>query len=68
MKKGFLLIDGMKNTILLSHDDFLDIITYAENTRNTKWLKVVKKHKTKQELNKDLSDYFKGEYEQEEIQ
>lgn len=67
MKKGFLLIDGMKNTILLTHEDFLDIITYAENTRNSKWLRLVKQHKTKQELNKDISNYLKGEYNQEEI-
>ena len=62
MKKGFLLIDQQKNTIILSPND-------PEYKELTMWLlytnliKEVKQHKTKTELYLDVKKYLNNEYE-----
>lgn len=62
--KGFLLIDGAKNTFLIAPKD-------EEWTDLSDWLRrehldMVKQHATRKELDKDISLYLKAQYEQEE--
>ena len=63
--KGFLLVDGAKNTIVVR-------LKTPEMDDLTDWLRpervsLVKQHKTKAELDKDISLYLKAQYEQEDI-
>ena len=62
---GFLLVDGAKNTIVVRFKT-------PEMDDLTDWLRpermsLVKQHKTKAELDKDISLYLKAQYEQEDI-
>ncbi len=63
--KGFLLIDGEKNTIVvrLKDPEMDDLTDWLRPER----LSLVKRHKTKSELDKDISLYLKAQYEQEDI-
>lgn len=59
--KGFLLIDGSRNTLLIPKEDIcssknIDKVI-SENIRKAK------KHKTMAELQKDISLYIKCEYQ-----
>lgn len=59
--RGFLLIDGSKNTLLIPKEDIcssknIDKVI-SENIRKAK------KHETLAELHKDISLYLKCEYE-----
>lgn len=58
--KGFLLIDGSKNTLLLPKEDFFDMDL---DHIITKHIGKAKRHKTKQELFNDISLYLKCEYQ-----
>lgn len=57
MNKGyFLLIDPQRNTLRIPTDDeFIhDVFRYKEIKNN------IKQHKTKAELDKEVSEYLKG--------
>jgi hypothetical protein len=57
MSKGyFLLIDPQKNTLRIPTDDeFIHDVFHDREIKNN-----IKRHKTKGELNKEVSDYLKG--------
>ena len=67
-KKGFLLIDGMKNVLLIHTDEYemvkellrKDVYASGESV-----LRRVKQHKTLPELDKTVRLYLKGEYDDE---
>lgn len=63
--KGFLLVDGAKNTIVVTFKtpEMDDLTDWLRPER----LSLVKRHKTKAELDKDISLYLKEQYEQEDI-
>ena len=58
--KGFLLIDGSMNTLLLPKEEFN---TYDLDTVITHHIREAKPHKTKKDLYADISKYLKCEYE-----
>lgn len=58
-KRGFLLIDGAKNTVMISYDECRDLFNLVENRGITK---LIKQHKTRTELNKDITNYLNMEY------
>lgn len=62
--KGFLLIDGAKNTIVImpKYEEWQDLSDFLRRENLSK----VKQHATKKELDKDISLYLKAQYEQEE--
>lgn len=60
-KRGFLLIDGAKNTVMISYEECRDLFSLAENRNITK---LIKQHKTRTELNKDITNYLNMEYTQ----
>ena len=62
MKKGFLLIDEQKNTIILSpkYIEADDILSWLKNSDIRK---EIKQHKTKTDLYNDVNMYLKGTYE-----
>ena len=61
---GLLLIDGMKNTLLLPFgSDDLNVIMDKYIREN---LKYVKRHKKKADLNADITAYLNKEYHNEE--
>lgn len=57
MKRYFLLIDPQKNTVRIPVDD--EFIKDA--LKNKEVMQKIKKHKTKKELESEVSDYLKGE-------
>lgn len=60
MAKGyFLLIDKEKNTVLIPTDDEFIADTFK---RNDFFRDRIKRHKTRAELNTEVSDYLKGGY------
>lgn len=63
MKKGFLLIDGDKNALLVTLDDIDSHKTFnqvvIERIKNHE----IKEHKTRADLNKSISEYLKGNFE-----
>ena len=58
--KGFLLIDGTKNTLLLPKEDIFD---GDINKIITKHIGKAKRHQTRKELFDDISKYLNCEYE-----
>ncbi|MDD3020930.1 MAG: hypothetical protein PHX61_08140 [Alphaproteobacteria bacterium] len=62
MKGYFLLLDKNKNTVLLPTDD--EFITDMFR-RNNYFSGKIKRHKTKTELNTEISDFLKGGYKDE---
>ena len=58
--KGFLLIDGSKNTLLLPKEDFFD---GNIDEVITKHIGKAKHHETQHELFDDIKKYLKCEYE-----
>lgn len=58
--KGFLLIDGSKNTLLLPKEDFFD---GNIDKVITKHIGKAKHHKTQKELFDDIKKYLQCEYE-----
>lgn len=60
--KGFLIVDGSKNTLLIPKEEVVDKNLSMDEiiSRNIKY---AKKHKNMQELSRDLSLYFKCQYE-----
>ena len=66
MEKGFLLIDGAKNTLLIPiKSDEMDDLTKHYIRGN---LSCVHTHANMAELNKDIKAYLKGEYTNYELQ
>jgi hypothetical protein len=63
--KGFLLIDGAKNTIVITPkmEEWNDLIDWLRREH----LDQVKQHATRKELDHDISLYLKGQYEQEDL-
>ena len=62
--RGFLLLDQEKNTVMIPAGDLdalLDLIGIDRSTFR-KRLCTVNQHKTKAELDRDISSYLKGEY------
>jgi len=62
--KGFLLLDQSKNTVIIpvgDMDALLDLVGIDRSTFR-KRLCTVNQHKTKAELDRDISSYLKGEY------
>ena len=62
--KGFLLIDGAKNSIVIM-PKYEEWATLGDFLRREN-LDKVKQHATRKELYKDISLYLKAQYEQEE--
>ena len=60
-KKGFLLIDGNYNTIFVPLKCTPELINLVDISKSKDWMKEVHKHKTRAELNKEISDYIKME-------
>ena len=62
--KGFLLIDGAKNTIVIlpKYEEWNDLGDFLRREHLDK----VKQHATRKELDKDISLYLKAQYEQED--
>ena len=60
-KKGFLLIDGNYNTIFVPLKCALELTDLYHMNMSRDWMKEVHKHKTRAELNKEISDYIKME-------
>ena len=58
--KGFLLIDGSRNTLLLPKEDFFD---GNIDKVITKHIGKAKKHHTQKELFDDIKKYLQCEYE-----
>ena len=60
--KGFLIVDGSKNTLLIPKEEVIDKNLSMDEiiARNIKY---AKKHKNMHELSRDLSLYFKCQYE-----
>lgn len=65
-KKGFLLIDGAKNAIILSREEFSEIPDMVKQLSNRDVLDQVRNHKTRGELNKSISEYLSGGWEEGE--
>ena len=63
-KKGFLLIDGAKNAIILSMEEIKEIPEITKQLSNRDVLDQVRKHKTRGELNKSISEYLSGGWEE----
>lgn len=63
--KGFLLIDGSYNTLFIPCGDFPDFEHICRFNKD--WIKGIKQHRTRAELNAEISDYIKmrGDYSNE---
>ena len=59
-KKGFLLIDGSKNAVILNTNELPEELMDLLRKRGI--METVKKHKTNKDLYKTVSDYLKGEW------
>lgn len=62
MKKGFLIIDGNKNTLLIESDyfkDILELITYQKNYLSKNMDKITH-NETMKALDQDIRNYLKG--------
>ena len=63
MTRGFLLVDGQKNTIILPADDpdLAEFMRYKPNEKNV--LEKAHQHKTLKELDADIRAYLEGKYD-----
>lgn len=63
MKTGYLLIDGDKNVCLFTLEDIKSYKTFNELVNEKIKNREIKKHKTRADLNKTISEYLKGNFE-----
>lgn len=56
--KGFLLIDGKYNTLHLTSKEFRDLLELL-NHSNLLPVSEIKRHRTRADLNAEISDYLK---------
>ena len=62
-KKGFLLIDGAKNAVVLNMDEMKQL-NLGEYLMEHDVIAQVRQHKTRAELNKSIGQYLKNEWEE----
>lgn len=65
-KKGFLLIDESKNAVILSPQEIKELPDLYKHLTNHDVLASIRKHKTRAELNKSISEYLSGGWEETE--
>lgn len=65
MKKGFLLIDEAKNTVILPWNDE-ELAVMLKRRGMIGMLESIHQHNTIKDLHTDISKYIKGTYEQNE--
>lgn len=59
--RGFLIIDGSKNTLLIPKEDVVDR-NLSMDELIMRHIHEAKRHRTQAELNKDIALYLKCEY------
>ena len=64
-KKGFLLIDGAKNCVILSPDEIKGTVIHDFLMKNGIMAKV-KQNKTRSDLNKCITEYLNGGWSDDE--
>lgn len=59
MKKGFLIIDGNYNTVFVPGKEFSELVKQLDMSKY--WMLGIHMHKTRAELNKEITDYIRGD-------
>lgn len=65
MKRGFLLVDQMKNTIIINGEDFdlYELLACAPFEKRQDLLASVHQHETRRDLYADIGKYLDNKYE-----
>ena len=70
MNKGYLIVDGAKNVLLVHPDEFdlmSDLLDRIRRKRGERIGDMVKKHKKMSDLDKTIHSYLKCEFDDERI-
>ncbi len=59
MKKKFLVIDHQRNTVLLTGEEFMDLLAYTDP--NDTWYGKIEQHKTKGEVYNIVKEYLSND-------
>lgn len=62
MKRGFLLIDQMKNTVIINGDD-IDLYEFLDAAPGEALMASVHQHETRRDLYADIGKYLDNKYE-----